>query len=80
MEGLIPSNVTLANDDGAHKVVMCARSTFFMTGDFSSPTFLVEYDMEDLIPSNITLANDDDAYKAVICAWRSFFSTDIIWY
>ena len=38
MEGLLPSNVTIANDDCAHKVVMCARSTFFKTGDYNSVT------------------------------------------
>ena len=35
MENLIPSNDTLANDDDAQKGVMCARSTFFKTSDFS---------------------------------------------
>ena len=39
MENLIPSNDTLANDDGAHKGVMCAWSTFFKTNDFPPQTF-----------------------------------------
>ena len=29
MEDLIPPHDTLANDDGAQKSVMCARSSFF---------------------------------------------------
>ena len=41
MENLSPSNDTLANDadNDAHKGVMCARSTFFKTSDFSKKAF-----------------------------------------
>ena len=35
MENLSPSNDTLENVDDAHKGVMCARSTFFKTSNFS---------------------------------------------
>ena len=34
MEDLIPPNDTLANDDDAHKSVICASSTYFNTSDF----------------------------------------------
>ena len=39
MKGLLPSNVTLAYDDDAHKGVMCARSTFFKISNFPPQTF-----------------------------------------
>ena len=34
MDNLSPSNDTLANDDDAHKSVMCTRSTFLNTNNF----------------------------------------------
>ena len=41
MVDLIPPNDTLANDDDAHKAVMCARSTFFNTSDFSPQSYVL---------------------------------------
>ena len=55
MEELIPPNDTLANDDDAHKAVMCARSTFFNTSEFSPQSFVLSMIWKNLFLPMILL-------------------------
>ena len=50
MEDLIPSNVTLANDDGAHKAVMVCSELLFQVHIFHRKT-------DDVKTANIGMRN-----------------------
>ena len=55
MVDLIPPNDTLANDDDAHKAVMCARGTFFNTSEFSPQSFVLSMIWKNLFLPMILL-------------------------
>ena len=58
------SNDSLACDDNAHKVIICAHSLILCV-QLLEVNGLSEVDENN---SQDTLANDDDAHKVVLCA------------